>query len=515
VTGPAVAGALTIAAVLAIAGVVSRLGGYTGASFGDRVQLAAIFSISAMGVVLAAAVALSYSDSSSAELAPGAHWRVWAYGSLGVIAVATAAASLWGMGDAFVQRSPGIPEPHLALARFELATAALAPALLALAAIVVILRARRRVPETDVGVAVDDSPRDVFVGDLFGPTVGCVLTAGMVLFATAVTSGFTHNSVSVADRIRAISISASSVTTAFIAFAVVVLVALGCRPRARDRDADPVVMIAGVVGLLVTVAAAYSVWVVVTASRSTNGSLTAYSQNWWLRLGEIGAALAAGTIGVVAASIARRLRTREPFEVAAELTDRAEPSPMAAPDQELESNPRVTALRSGARVVAASLAVSAAAYATFTVLTVYSVRDELGDPFKVSMSDVIALTAPYVLTVAGLALATAIVMTASRPDVTGRNALNDVVDSITALIAVAVVAVSGYTICSVLFGHHDGRFSLLAHYGTAQRISLVGTSVAAALVAAAAIHLVVRGRRLVADRETERQIEALDLLSAP
>ena len=234
--------------------------------------------------------------------------------------------------------------------------------------------------------------------------------------------------------------------------------------------------------------------------------------NGWTRVGEIGTALAAGTIGVVAAAVARRLRTREPVGDAAERTGEAVELASATPGPGREMNPTVPTLPDVARVVAAFLAASASGFAAYTVLSVLTLRD-IGLPFKPSFGDLIAVAAPYMLVVGGLALASVLVMAASRPDETGRDALNDAVDATVVLIAVAVIAVSGYSICSVLFGHHTASVSLFVGSNEAERLRSVGTSIAAALIGAAVVHLVVRGRQIVADRETEREIKALDLVA--
>jgi hypothetical protein len=483
------------------------MAGFSGNSFGDRILIGTVYSLSAMGAVLAATVALRCSDATSAESSARSPWRVWAYDSLGVIAVVSVATSGWTMVDAFVRGSGGGEEPHLEIQRFALAAAGLAPALLAVATLLVVAAARRRVraPDTvdvvdavepvDVEAAVaepsDDPASDAFRPGLVGPTVASLLAAAIVSIAVAVTSAFAGSTfpggfqgaperLSFGDRIAAISRSTGSASTAFIAFAVVVLVALG-RRRQRDGETDLRVAIAGIVGLVVTIAAAYSAWVFVTVSRSSQGLLAFAARSWWERLTGASAALAAVAIGAVAAGAARALRTRD-----------------------LSSKPAT--LRSGARVIAALLAASAAAYAAFTVLNV------LGG-YGLAVNDLIAEVAPYALATTALALAAALVMAASRPDVDGRDELNDAVDAVVGLVGMAALAVSGYSIWFILFARHTGRLSLFAHANAAERLSQAGAWVPVALLGAAALHLIVRGRQVDADFDTEREIEALDLLS--
>jgi hypothetical protein len=495
---PAIAGALAVAAVLAVAGVVAQVGSYSGASFGDRVVIGVVYSISAMGLVLAAAVALSWSEPASDELASRQRLRVRAYDSMRVIALVIAAASCWTFVDAFVRDAGGEDAPHLVLQRFALASVALAPLSLAVAVIVVTARARGRVGPADAGDAADELERDVFAEGLVGPTVGCLLGAGFVSMALAVNEAFLQTGASFWSRVTAVSVRAGDVTTAFLAFAVVVLVVLGYRRRARNGAALRVAGVAGLIGAFVTVGAVYALFRLVTASSHLQTAVLAVDTvNWWMRLARIAATLAAAVVGVVVVNIAWRLRTPE---TAAELP------PWAPPEPEPQPRPIVTVSRTGARTVAAMLAVSTAGYAAYTVLTIASSSE-------IAVNEAIVQVAPFILTAAGLALAAVLVMSASRPDVTGRDAVNDVFDGVVGFIAVAALAVSGYSICFALFGRHTGRFSVLAHASKAQRLQEVGSSIAAALIAAAAIHLIVRGRQIAADRETVPEVEPLDLLS--
>jgi hypothetical protein len=501
----AVAGAITIAAVLAIAGVVTQFANYSGSSFGDRVEFAGIFSITAMGVVLAAAVAMSCTESTASSVTTVAHWRSAAYGALLVIAGVDGGASGWGLLDAFI-RSQGEGPSRIWADRLALATASLAPGLLAIAAIIVIVRARRSVRPT---VAAESRSLEVYPKGLIGPTVRLLLAAGLVSIALAVDAGFT-GAASVDDRVAVVSLTGAGIAPAFIAFAVVVLVTLGCLSRDRPRESEPLVAIAGLIALFVTVAATYSVWISLTVSSSSTVPLFAVGASWWMRSTYIATALAAGTISVVGASLARRLRAGDRSRFAA---DRArEASPFAPPASQPEvavgaSTFSVANLRNDAPAVAGFLAASSAAYAAFAVLTV---AGSTGVP--ISVNDLIVTVSPYVLTVAGLALAAALVMAVSRPDALGGAALNDAVDVSVALVAVAVVAVSGYSMCVALFGNHGGPFSIFAHVGIARRLTFVGTSLAAVLIGAAAIHVVVRGRQIVADRDTERELAALERL---
>jgi hypothetical protein len=94
----------------------------------------------------------------------------------------------------------------------------------------------------------------------------------------------------------------------------------------------------------------------------------------------------------------------------------------------------------------------------------------------------------------GIALAAALVMAVSRRDASA-HAPKEAFDATVALLSVASLAVSGYSIWIVLFGSRHGRFSFLAQASAAARVSLIGTSVTAVLIAAAALDLIARGRR--------------------
>jgi hypothetical protein len=497
-TAPAIAGALVVAAVVAVAGVVAQTG-FVDTSFGDRVTIAVVSSISAMGLVLAATVSLRWSGQVSDELARRPRLRGLAYDAMGVIAVAIAASSCWAFVDAFVRDVGGEGVPHLVLQRFGLASASLAPLFLAIAVLAVIAGFRRRAGLPDVRDQADPPDPDVFADGLIGPTIGCLLGAGLVSVALAVNEAFTANGASFWDRVALVSVPAGDVTTAFLAFAVVVLVVLGYRDRARSGAA---LRLAGFIGGFVTVGAAYALYrLATTSSHSSPGLLFLGTFNWWIRVARIAAALAALVVGGVVVGIARQLLVPRR---AVELPSWAPPQP----DHELQPRSIVTVSRTGARTVAAMLGGSTAAYAAFAVLTV-------AGGYEIAVNEAIAQIAPFVLIIAGLALAAALVMSASRPDVTGRDTLNDVFDGVVGLIAVAAFAVSAYSIFFVLFGRHTGRLSALAHVGTAQRLQYVGTSIAAVLVAAAAIHLIVRGRQQFSapGEETEDEVEALDLLS--
>jgi hypothetical protein len=499
---PAITGALAIAAALAVVGIVAQAGSFTGASFGDRVVSGALSAIEPMGLVLAVAVALRWSESASDALASRPRLRDWAYASMRIISLAIAAASCWAFVDAFIRGSGGDDAPHLMLERFALASVALAPLSLAAAVMVVTTRARGRIGPAEADDAADEFERDVFADGVVGPTVGCLLGAGLVSVAIAVNQGFLQGSASFWDRVVAVSIRVGDVTTAFLAFAVVVLVVLGYRHRARSNAALRAAEAAGLIGAVVAVGGAYAVCRLVAASsHSPAEPLFFYTQNWWNRFGRIAPDLAAAVIGIVVLGIARQLRKPE---IAPEVP------PWAPPEREPEPRSIVRVSRTEARTVATMLAVSTAAYAVYTALAI-------AGSSVIAIDETIVEVAPFILTAAGLALAAALVMSASRPDATGRDTVNSVFDGVVGVTAVAALAVSGYSICFALLGHHDGRFSVLAHASKAERFHLIGPSIAAVLIAAAAIHLIVRGRQLGADRETDldpdREVEALDLLS--
>jgi hypothetical protein len=229
------------------------------------------------------------------------------------------------------------------------------------------------------------------------------------------------------------------------------------------------------------VAAAYSVYTIVHAGRPTISTASFIATSWWGRIEGLGNSLAAGAVGAAAAYVARFGETQE-------------------------LRPKPVSDRAGARIVGVLLACAAVSYAAFTAFIVASLT---GFP----VNELLTQSGSGVLVAVGLALAGALVIASSRPDQGGRSAAHVATEAVVGIVAAAGIAVSGYTICFVLFGRHRSQFSLVAHEGVAQRMDVVGSFLAAILIAAAALHLLARGRKAALDVETEREIEALDLLS--
>lgn len=487
--GPTVAGALTIAGVLAVGTVVGRVAGLFGASFSARLDYAGFVSFPAMGLLLAAAVALTGSEPPQVGPDTTARWPVWAYNALGLLALAGAAASLWGLFQAFAEND--LADGAFSMMRFAFAATELTPLALAIGVVVIVARTRRRMHPVAADARTDGA-HVLFAEGLIGPTVVFLLASEVVSLAVGVDAAFRPNLVSAGDRLGAAAVNISQIPGAFVAFAVVVLIAVG--RGARDRE---VATVAGVCGLVVTVAAAYSVWAAVTLPTSSAGPLLSLLENGWTRFGAVTGALAAGAIAIITASLARRLRTRETVGVS------NAPARDVAPFHWS---------RTDARVTATFIAAAAAGYATYAVLTALNLRD-LGLPFHPSFGDLVVAAAGFAPAVGGLALAALLVMVSSRPDVTGRDGLNDALDAVLAILAVAVVAASTFSIWSILLEHHAAGMRLFVAPGTADHLRSAGNSVAAVLIGVAAIHLIVRGRRIAADRETERELAALERLS--
>jgi hypothetical protein len=424
-------------------------------------------------------------------------WTVVARGGLAILSGAAILACGQAAYLALTMRIPTVPEfpgPAPWRQRAGALSAVVASATLGAAALYILvrdLRSRRRGFERETETtmaevvapphALDPRPRVLIPWSLAAPTMFCLLGAAGALIERAVEPSFTGGSIG--ERIANASSRLDVVSLVLIAFAVVALVVVGDRHDLRAGAIRFVALTASCIGVLVVIAAAYSVWRNATAD-SDAGLAQFVVPGGWGRASAICSALASATLGIATSAVTWRLQLGEYVDgthAGADTNEARAPRFGRAGAREI--------LTSSAPVVGAGLALAAVGEAIFVVISVSS----QGGPFAVG--DLVANFGFLVLYAVGLALGSVVVMTAAR---TTRSSTVEWTPAEigAALVALAGLGTAGYSVLYVTLLRHRGS---AADSFASQPHEYIATAIAYGLVALGTLSMLWRAHQPLAE----------------
>jgi hypothetical protein len=267
-----------------------------------------------------------------------------------------------------------------------------------------------------------------------------------------------------------------SLSIVLIAFAVAALIVVGDRHDLRAGAIRFFALTASCIGVLVVIAAAYSVWHIATAD-SAAGLAQFVIPGGWGRSAAICSALAAATLGIATSAVTWRLQLGE-------YVDDAPAGALEAPASRFGRADAREIVGSNAPVVGAGLALAA------VCITIFVIEGSV-DAGIFAVGDLIANLGFLVLYAVGLALGSVVVMAAGSTHASADEWAPAQIGA--ALVALGGLGTAGYTVVYETLVHHRASASFVTV--ASQRHEHVATAIASGLVAIGTLHLLWRSHR--------------------